>query len=123
MSHDGDPARPSPGEPGAGAITARLVYITTGSEAEARRIGRTLVEERLAAGVNVIAGVTSTYWWAGAVQEASEAVIVAKTRQDKLDALTTRVREMHSYECPCVVALPIVGGYAAYFEWVAAATG
>ena len=110
------------GESGAGATAARLVYITTGSEAEARRIGRTLVEERLAAGVNVIPGVTSTYWWDGEVREAAEAVIVAKTRQDRLDALTRRVREMHSYDCPCVVALPIVGGFADYLDWIAAET-
>ena len=104
-------------------MNARLVYVTTGSKEEAHRIGRTLVEERLAASVNIVAGVTSIYRWDDAVQEATEAVLIAKTRQERLDALTARVREMHSYDCPCVVALPVVGGDEAYLRWIADQTG
>ncbi len=104
-------------------MTAQLVYITMGSLEEARRIGRVLVEERLAAAVNIITGVTSIYRWQGAIHEADEVVVVAKTRQERLGALTARVREMHAYECPGVVALPVAGGSEPYLRWIAAETG
>ena len=104
-------------------MTAQLVYVTTGSMEEARRIGRALVEERLAAAVNIIPGVTSIYRWDGAIHEADEVVVVAKTRREKLGALTARVREMHAYDCPGVVALPVVGGSEPYLRWIAAETG
>ena len=104
-------------------MTAQLVYITMGSLEEARRIGRVLVEERLAAAVNIITGVTSIYRWQGAIHEADEVVVVAKTRQERLGALTARVREMHAYECPGVVAIPVAGGSEPYLRWIAAETG
>src|SRR5512135_188263 len=98
------------------------VYMTAGSAEEARAIGRALVEERLAACVNLIDGMTSLYWWDGAVQQGSETVLIAKTRTDLLDRLTARVRALHSYTCPCVVALPILGGNPAYLDWIAGET-
>ncbi len=104
-------------------MTAQLVYVTTGSLEEARRIGRALVEERLAAAVNIITGVTSIYRWHGAIHEAHEVVVVAKTRRERLGALTARVREMHAYECPGVVAIPVAGGSEPYLRWIAAETG
>ncbi len=104
-------------------MTAQLVYVTTGSMEEARRIGRALVEERLAAAVNIITGVSSIYRWDGAIHEADEVVVVAKTRQERLGALTARVRQMHAYDCPGVVALPVVGGSEPYLRWIAAETG
>ncbi len=104
-------------------MTAQLVYVTTGSMEEARRIGRALVEERLAAAVNIITGVASIYRWHGARHEADEVLVVAKTRQERLGALTARVREMHAYECPGVVAIPVAGGSEPYLRWIAAETG
>ncbi len=103
-------------------MTAQLVYMTMGSLEEARRIGRVLIEERLAAAVNIITGVTSIYRWHGAIHEADEVVVVAKTRQDRLGALTARVLEMHAYECPGVVAIPVAGGSEPYLRWIAAET-
>ena len=100
----------------------RFVYMTTPDREVARRIGRTLVEERLAACVNVLDGMESIYWWEGALEEAREAVLIAKTRGDLLEALTARVKALHPYTCPCVVALPIVGGHAAYLDWLVAET-
>jgi periplasmic divalent cation tolerance protein len=97
----------------------RFVYMTAGSREEARRIGRTLVEERLAACVNIIDGMNSMYWWQGAVQDEQETVLIAKTRAELLERLTERVRALHSYSCPCVVALPIEGGNPAYLQWLA----
>lgn len=103
-------------------MALQFVYITTGSREEARRIGRALVEERLAACVNILDGMNSFYWWEGAVQDDQETVLVAKTRDRLLERLTARVRELHSYDCPCVVALPIEGGNPAYLDWLAAET-
>ena len=98
---------------------ARFVYMTAGLPEEARAIGRVLVTERLAACANVLPGMTSIYWWEGAAQEDSEAVLIAKTTAALVDRLAARVAELHSYDCPCVVALPIVGGHRPYLDWVA----
>lgn len=98
------------------------VYMTAASADEAAKIGRVLVEDRLAACVNILDGMRSLYWWDGAVQEGAEAVLIAKTRADLLDRLAERVQELHSYSCPCVVALPILGGNAGYLDWIAAET-
>jgi len=99
-----------------------FVYITMGSLDEARRIGHTLVEERLAACVNLIGSMASIYRWQDAVEEALEVVMIAKTRADLFDCLETRVKELHSYECPCIVALPVSAGHAPYLEWIRAGT-
>lgn len=103
-------------------MTAILMYSTAPTKDEAQRIARTVVDERLAACANVIAGVTSMYWWEGSVQEDVEAVIIMKTRADLVEALTSRVRDLHSYQCPCVVAVPIEGGNAEFLQWIAAET-
>ena len=103
-------------------MTARLIYSTAPTKDEALRIARTVVDERLAACANVIAGVSSMYWWEGSVQEDIEAVIIMKTRDDLVEALTSRVRDLHSYQCPCVVALPIEGGNAEFLQWITAET-
>ena len=103
-------------------MQAVWVYMTAGSLDEARAIGRQLIEERLAACVNLIDGMRSLYRWDGAVQEDTEAVLIAKTRRDLVDRLTERVRAAHSYDCPCVVALPIEGGHQAFIDWIGAET-
>lgn len=100
----------------------RLVYMTAASRDEAKKIGRTLVEERLAACANVIDGMESVYWWQGKLTEDKETVLIAKTRADLVPALTERVRSLHSYTVPCVVALPLVGGNPAYLAWLEAET-
>jgi len=101
---------------------ARFVYVTTQDRDEAVRIGRALVEARLAACANVTDRVTSIYWWEGAVQEDGEAVLVLKSRAGLIDALTEKVKALHSYTCPCVVALPIDAGNADYLDWIVAET-
>lgn len=103
-------------------MTQKLIYITAGSEEEAKRIGRALVEERLAACANVLGAVTSFYWWQGALQEDGEAVLIAKTRTDLVDRLVERVKALHGYDCPCVVALPIEAGNPAFLDWIDAET-
>lgn len=95
-----------------------IVFINMENTDEARRIGRILVEERLAAAVNITGEISSYFLWDGAVREATEAQIVAKTRTDRIDALTARVRELHGYVCPCILAVPASGGNPDYIAWV-----
>lgn len=100
-------------------MSATLVYMTAGSMEEARSVGASLVERRLAACVNILPGMLSQYRWEGSVQTDEEVVLIAKTRGELVDALTGHVREIHSYDCPCVVALPIEGGNPAFLQWIA----
>ncbi len=65
---------------------------------------------------------TSLYWWEGAIEEGHEAVLIAKTTRDRLDALTAKVKALHEYSVPCVVALPVTGGNPAFLEWIGAET-
>ncbi|MDE0147742.1 MAG: divalent-cation tolerance protein CutA [Rhodospirillaceae bacterium] len=99
-------------------MSATLVYMTAGSVEEARAIGASLVARRLAACVNILPGMLSQYRWEGSIQTDEEVVLIAKTRSDLVDSLTGHVREIHSYDCPCVVALPIEGGNPAFLQWI-----
>ena len=98
------------------------VCVTAPSQAEAEAIGRALVEARLAASVNIVPGVSSLYWWRGAIHEGNEAMLWAKTRAGLVEPLTDKVKALHSYACPCVIALPITGGNADYLAWIDAET-
>ncbi len=102
---------------------ACIVFITFPSDETARALGRTLVEEQLAACVNVTTPVQSIYRWQGAVHEEREVLCIVKTTQDRFDALKARVLALHTYEVPEIIALPIVDGHAAYLEWVASSVG
>ena len=99
-----------------------VVLVTAGSADEAARLGRTLVDERLAACVNVVGPIRSIYRWQGAVEEAAEHLMLVKARAADVPALEARVRALHSYDVPEVVALPIVAGSAPYFAWLGDAT-
>lgn len=103
-------------------MTLTMIYITTPSPQEALRIGRAVVADRLAACANVLPGITSVYRWQGEVQEDGETALILKTRSDLVERLTTRVKELHSYDCPCVVALPIAGGNPDFLQWIAEET-
>lgn len=98
---------------------AVLVVLCSAPDADvAARIARAIVEEGHAACVNVVPGVRSIYRWQGALQDDAEVLLVMKTRSDRLSALCERVRSMHPYELPELLALPVVGGAAAYLDWV-----
>jgi periplasmic divalent cation tolerance protein len=94
------------------------VYMTAGDMEEARAIGRFLVESRLAACVNIIDNMKSLYWWEGEVQEDEEVILIAKTVNVKVPELIDKVKAMHSYECPCILALPISTGNVDFFKWL-----
>lgn len=100
------------------AADVMMAYVTASSRAEAVMIGRALVEERLAACANVFDGMTSIYRWDGKLHDEDEAVLVLKTTAARLEALTARIKELHSYELPCVAAWPIREGNAPYLDWV-----
>ena len=95
-----------------------FAYITTPNVEEARHIGKILVEEKLAACANILSGMVSVYRWEGRMENATEAVLIAKTRSEKREALQTRVLELHSYDCPCIVFLPLTGGNPDYLQWI-----
>ena len=95
-----------------------LVYITTANPEEARRIAQALTEQRLAAGVNIFGPVHSIYRWKGEIHSAAENVLIVKTRSACFSSLTRLVRMFHSYETPCIVALPIVRGDATFLSWI-----
>lgn len=99
-----------------------VVLVTAGGADEAARVGRALVEERLAACANVVPGVRSIYRWKDAVEEADESLLVVKARAADADAVAARVRALHSYEVPKVIALPLSAGSAPYLAWLADAT-
>lgn len=100
-----------------------LVYMTAGSLDEAELVGRKLVDERLAACVNLLPRMVSIYRWEDAVHRAEEFVVLAKTRRGLAEALCARVSELHSYDVPCAVVLPIEGGLPDYLAWLSAQTG
>ena len=99
-----------------------LIYVTAPNADDALRLGRALVEERLAACANILPTMRSVYWWEGRLTEDDEAVLLLKTRADLAERLTARARELHGYTCPCIVAVPIAGGNPAFLEWVRAET-
>ena len=103
-------------------MSACMIYVTTSTREEAVGIARQLVESRLAACANVLPAVTSVYWWRDALQEDSEAVLIVKTRRDLVGEVTAKVKELHSYDCPCVVSIHLEGGNEDYFEWIAKET-
>jgi len=84
----------------------------------AERLGRAAVDERLAACANILPGVTSIYRWEGAVQRDAEVLVLFKTTAEGVDALRKRVVELHPYDVPELIALPVLGGHGPYLDWV-----
>ena len=99
-------------------MTVVTVYAVFANAAEAETIGRTMVEERLAACVNILGSCRSIYRWQGAVESAEEVPAILKTTAAQADALITRIASLHSYDVPCVVVWPIDKVLVSYAEWV-----
>ena len=100
-----------------------MIYVAAKDKEEARVIGRGLLEERLAACVNVIENMNSMYWWKGKIEAANEVILIAKTRESMVPELIEKVKSLHSYECPDIVSLPIPQGYKPFLDWIQKETG
>jgi periplasmic divalent cation tolerance protein len=102
-------------------VTDKIVVFSTCETAEeARNLARALVETGLAACVNIVPQLTSVYRWKGAVEEASEFLLIVKTRQTLLDEVRNTIERLHSYELPEVIAFEVAGGSTRYLEWLSA---
>ena len=95
-----------------------VVLVTTGSEAEAETIARTLVQEQLVACVNVLSPIRSFYRWEGRIADDREWLLLIKTRAARFSVVAERVKALHSYRVPEIIALPIQDGTADYLQWV-----
>ena len=95
-----------------------IVFVTAGNEEEAATIGRTLVEEGLAACAGIVNPIRSIYRWQGQIHDEQEYLIIIKTATSQFEALQERVRELHSYEVPEIISFPIARGLPEYLEWV-----
>lgn len=95
-----------------------VVFSTCGDEAEAQRVGRHLVEQRVAACVTLVPGARSIYWWQGKVEESPEWILIIKSSREALPKLREQLQKVHSYQVPEIVALPIVDGSQPYLDWM-----
>jgi periplasmic divalent cation tolerance protein len=100
-------------------MTDKIVVLTTcETEEQAATLARKLIEERVAACVNILPGVRSVYRWKGAVEDASEVMLLIKSRRDMFAALRAVIEKSHTYEVPEVIALPVVEGSESYLSWL-----
>ena len=100
-------------------MAINFVYMTAGSKEEAKKIAAVLVTSKLAACVNILSNMNSVYFWDGEVQDDNEVVMIAKTTQANVPELTEKVKSFHSYDCPCIVALPVDSGHQPFLDWIA----
>ena len=101
---------------------AVFVYTTYPSLVEAERAGRTIVERRLAACVNILPGMVSHYWWEGKLERGEEAVMILKTRSSLAEPVRAAVKELHSYATPAISVIPVESIDQAYLQWILAET-
>ncbi len=101
-------------------VSYQIVLTTCADAEQSQAVARALVEERLAACVNIIPQVQSVYLWRGSLQSDAEYLLVIKSRADKFAAIETRIKALHSYEVPEIIAVPVTQGSAEYLAWIAA---
>ncbi len=104
-------------------VDTLVVLVTVPSQEEGMRLAKTLVEEHLAACVNVVPGVRSIFFWEGRLQEEGEALLVMKTGRERYEALQRRILALHSYSVPEILALPVESASPAYVAWVRESVG
>lgn len=95
-----------------------LIYVTVSDEEEAVAIGELIVKERLAACSNIISDMKSIYWWEGAVEKDNESILILKTLEKNVDKIIDRIKEVHSYDNPCIIALPVFNASNDYLNWL-----
>lgn len=101
---------------------AIVIFVTAGSIDEARKIGKTLVEEGQVACCNIVQSVESIFRWQGKLHIQNEVLLIFKTREDLFSVAEKRIKQLHSYEVPEIIALPITQGLKSYLDWVAKET-
>ena len=99
-------------------MSASFVYVTTSSPDEAACIGKVLVTEKLVASINILGEIRSIFRWEEKIHDKKEALLIAKTSTLRVDELIDRIRSLHSYQCPCIVAWRLDGGNDAYLNWI-----
>jgi periplasmic divalent cation tolerance protein len=95
-----------------------FIYMTAGDRAEAKKIAGELVASRLAACVNILDNMNSVYMWQGDIQDDTEVVMIAKTTRAMVPQLIEKVKSLHSYDCPCIVSLPVLDGHRPFLDWI-----
>ena len=100
-------------------MEVNFIYMTAASRDEARKIGKALVVSRLAACVNILDNINSFYMWEGKVQDETEVVMIAKTTAARVPQLVEKVKSLHSYDCPCIVSIPVSDGNRDFLNWIA----
>lgn len=99
-----------------------FIYVTVPDMQTAARIADAVVAERLAACANILPGMQSIYHWQGKIEKAEEVVVIFKTPAARFASIERRIKDLHPYETPCIVALPVSAGHAPYLQWIAAET-
>jgi periplasmic divalent cation tolerance protein len=99
-----------------------IVYVTAPNEEEGAKIARVIIEEQLAACVNIVRNIRSIYRWQGRIEDETEVLLIAKTRKELFEKLKNRVKSMHSYAVPEVIAIPVQAGSEDYLRWLATET-
>jgi periplasmic divalent cation tolerance protein len=99
-------------------MTDIMVFITAATRQEAQKIARSLLDKHLIACANILGPVESQFWWQGKIDEAKEFLVLMKSNERLFEKLSKTIKEMHSYEVPEILALPIVKGGASYLEWL-----
>ncbi|MEX0680160.1 MAG: divalent-cation tolerance protein CutA [Balneolales bacterium] len=95
-----------------------FVYITTSDTKEAKNISNVIIQEHLVACTNIIENMSSSFHWKDSVQKEQEVILIAKTTAKTFPLLEARIKELHSYDCPCIIALPIIMGNREYLDWI-----
>jgi len=95
-----------------------LFYVTCKDKDEAKRIAKKLLEEKLIACANIFPEIDSFFWWQQKIDSAKEVPMILKTKKTLSKEVITKIKELHSYECPCIVEIPITGGYKEFLKWI-----
>lgn len=95
-----------------------LIYTTTSDEEEAERIGTKILKEKLAVCANIIPKMNSIYWWNGSLTEDNETILILKTLEKNLETVMREIKKIHSYDNPCIIALPVLKASDSYLKWI-----
>ena len=95
-----------------------VIFITTGTDGEARRVAEVLLEQRKASCINIVPTVKSLFWWKDRIESDQESLLIVKGKASLLDEIVSLVKGVHSYDVPEVIALPIIGGNPDYLNWI-----